>query len=113
MEGNSAAVALERFGRAPHTEQSNGRDADALSAATAVQRLMLDKSAGPAKGRGNAALLPRPTPPYAIAGETPLLALQPINNNLIGPCSSFLLFFVVLLHAVPANRGKARLHQFD
>lgn len=68
VEGNSAAIALERFGRAPAAEQPGGKDADALSAATAVQRLMLDKSAGPSS-RGNAALLPRPTPPHALAGN--------------------------------------------
>ncbi len=69
VEGNSAAIALERFGRAPAAEQPGGKDADALSAATAVQRLMLDKSAGPSSGRGNAALLPRPMPPHALAGN--------------------------------------------
>lgn len=74
MEGNSAVIALERFGRAPAAaDVAASRDADALSAATAVQRLLLDKSAGPA-GRGNApagaALLPRPTPPSILAGET-------------------------------------------
>ncbi len=73
VEGNSADVALERFGRAPAPGALSGRDADALSAATAVQRLKHDKSAGPANGRGNAAvrvaLLPRPVPPQVLTGE--------------------------------------------
>ncbi len=77
MEGNSAAVARERFGRAPASGGATAsRDADALSAATAVQRLKHDKSAGPASGRGNAAvraaLLPRPTPPQVLAGKPAL-----------------------------------------
>ncbi|BDA48980.1 probable ribosomal large subunit pseudouridine synthase D [Coccomyxa sp. Obi] len=85
VEGNSAAVALERFGRAPASGRNHFSntvlytpptreilDADELSAATAVQRLKHDKSAGPANGRGNAtvraALLPRPTPPQVLTG---------------------------------------------
>lgn len=80
MEGNSAAVALERFGRAPASGETASRDADALSAATAVQRLKHDKSAGTASGRGNAAvraaLVPRPTRPQVPPGKSLLLPCQ-------------------------------------
>jgi hypothetical protein len=67
QEGNSADVALERFGRPAAADAgAESSDADALSAATAMQRLMHDRGAGPSAS-GTGAL---------GAGEPDLAALQ-------------------------------------
>ena len=89
QEGNSADVALERFGRPVDATSGGSDDADALSAATAMQRLMHDRGAGPASSAG------------ALGAGEPDLATLRRPQRRTAPCADA----GVLLHAVADTLG--------